>query len=69
MNLKNKIDKIFNTSMDDDFVEFCAEVAPSAGITPEEWADSKKKTMFIILMAKLYNEVEEANETWKGVLK
>ena len=67
MNLKNKIDEIFNTSMDNDFVEFCAEIAPSAGITPEEWADSKKKTMFIILMAKLYNEVEEANETWEGL--
>ena len=65
MNLKNKIDKIFNTSMNDDFVEFCAEVAPSAGITPEEWADSKKKTAFILLMAKLESDIEESYKTWE----
>jgi len=52
MNLKSKIDKIFNLATDKDFVKFCAEVAPTVGITPSEWADSKKKIAFILFMAK-----------------
>ena len=60
MNLKNKVDKIFNTAMDKNFVEFCAKLAPEAGITPEAWADSK-----ILLMAKLENDIEESYKTWE----
>ena len=65
MNLENKVDKIFNTAMDKNFVEFCAKLAPEAGITPEEWADSKKKTAFILLMAKLESDIEESYKTWE----
>ena len=61
-----KIDKIFNTAMDKNFVEFCAKLAPEAGITPEEWADSKKKTAFILLMAKLESDIEESYKTWEA---
>tara|TARA_Y100001963_G_C6415343_1_gene280287 strand:+ start:126 stop:317 length:192 start_codon:yes stop_codon:yes gene_type:complete len=53
MNFKSKIDRIFNLATDKDFVKFCAEIAPEAGITPSEWADSKKKVAFILSMAKL----------------
>jgi len=52
MNLKSKIDKIFNLATDKNFVKFCAEVAPAVGITSAEWADSKKKIAFILFMAK-----------------
>ena len=65
--MKYKVDKIFNTAMDKDFVKFCAKLAPEAGITPLEWADSKKKTAFILLMAKLENDIEESYKTWEGL--
>lgn len=51
--LKNKIDKIFNTANDNDFIKLCAKTAKEVGITAAEWADSKKKIAFILLMAKL----------------
>ena len=56
MNLTSKIDKIFNLATDKKFVKFCAEIAPDAGITPAEWADSKKKVAFILSMAKLTHD-------------
>jgi len=54
------ITEIHNKAKDPEFVKFCAECAPDAGITPAEWADSKKKVAFILMMAKLEIEVESS---------
>ena len=62
---KNKIDKIYNTAKDKDFVKFCAKTAKEIGITAEEWADSKKKIAIILLMAKLSTDIEETYKKWK----
>ena len=52
------INELMAKAYDPAFVKFCAECAPDAGITPAEWADSKKKVAFILMMAKLEIEVE-----------
>ena len=63
--MKRLINKIFDTAKDKDFVKFCAKTAEEVGITAEEWADSKKKIAFILLIAKLSTDVEETYKKWK----
>lgn len=63
--MESELTKIYNKACDPEFVKFCAECAPDAGITSEEWADSKKKVAFILMMAKLECKVEAAYKTWE----
>ena len=67
--MESELTKIYNKACDPEFVKFCAECASDSdsGITPEEWADSKKKVAFILMMAKLECKVETAYKTWKGI--
>ena len=63
------ITELHNKARDPEFVKFCAECAPDAGITPAEWADSKKKVAFILMMAKLEIEVEASYKKMTGGTK
>ena len=63
--MESELTKIYNKACDPEFVKFCAECAPDAGITSEEWADSKKKIAIILLMAKLSTDIEETYKKWK----
>jgi hypothetical protein len=63
--METRIDRIFKTAKDKNFIKLCAKTAKEIGITAEEWADSKKKIAFILLMAKLSTDVEETYKKWK----
>ena len=51
--METRIDRIFKTAKDKNFIKLCAKTAKEIGITAEEWADSKKKITIILWMANI----------------